>query len=156
MPKNRGCQKRQRQHHGDDTREGLTAIVYIKMPSQHLQFEGQTKGKLGNAEVQPIVQSAVKEGLDTYFEENPADGRAILEKSFSSTKRGLLPKPPKTPLSEKGHWKAHRCRGKLADCQEKDPSVSELFIVEGTAPADQQNKEGIESFKRFCLYGAKF
>ncbi|MEK7065497.1 MAG: ATP-binding protein, partial [Patescibacteria group bacterium] len=63
---------------GDDTREGLTAIVYMKMPSQTLQFEGQTKGRLGNAEVQPFVQSAVKEGLDTYFEENPSDGRAIL------------------------------------------------------------------------------
>src|SRR3989344_2968169 len=67
---------------GDDTREGLTAIVYVKMSSQNLQFEGQTKGKLGNAEVQPFVQSAVKEGLDTYFEENPADGRKILEKVY--------------------------------------------------------------------------
>ena len=57
---------------GDDTREGLTAVVYVKMPQDKIQFEGQTKGKLGNAEIQPIVQSIVKEGLSTYFEENPA------------------------------------------------------------------------------------
>ncbi len=116
---------------GDDTREGLTAIVYIKMPSQHLQFEGQTKGKLGNAEVQPIVQSAVKEGLDTYFEENPADGRAILEKIFLAAKARLAAKAAKDAIIRKGALEGASLPGKLADCQEKDPSVSELFIVEG-------------------------
>src|SRR3989344_4020994 len=81
---------------GDDTREGLTAVLFVKMPQDKIQFEGQTKGKLGNAEIQPLVATIVKEGLSTYFEENPSDGRRI-----------------------------------LADCQEKDPSVSELYIVEG-------------------------
>jgi DNA gyrase subunit B len=116
---------------GDDAREGLTAIVYVKMPSQYLQFEGQTKEKLGNAEVQPFVQSAVKEGLDTYFEENPADGRAILEKVFLAAKARLAAKAAKDAVIRKGALEGASLPGKLADCQEKDPSVSELFIVEG-------------------------
>ena len=116
---------------GDDTREGLTAIVYMKMSSQNLQFEGQTKGKLGNAEVQPFVQSAVKEGLDTYFEENPGDGRSILEKVFLAAKARLAAKAAKDAIIRKGALEGATLPGKLADCQEKDPSVSELFIVEG-------------------------
>jgi len=116
---------------GDDTREGLTAIVYMKMSSQNLQFEGQTKGKLGNAEIQPFVQSAVKEGLDTYFEENPGDGRAILEKVFLAAKARLAAKAAKDAIIRKGALEGATLPGKLADCQEKDPSVSELFIVEG-------------------------
>ncbi|MEK9143291.1 MAG: ATP-binding protein, partial [Patescibacteria group bacterium] len=116
---------------GDDTREGLTAIVYIKMSSQNLQFEGQTKGKLGNAEVQPFVQSAVKEGLDTFFEENPTEGRKILEKIFLAAKARLAAKAAKDAIIRKGALEGATLPGKLADCQEKDPSVSELFIVEG-------------------------
>jgi len=116
---------------GEDTREGLTAIVYIKMPSQYLQFEGQTKEKLGNAEIQPFVQSAVKEGLDTYFEENPADARAILEKVYLAAKARLAAKAAKDAVIRKGALEGASLPGKLADCQEKDPSISELFIVEG-------------------------
>ena len=116
---------------GDDTREGLTAIVYMKMPSQTLQFEGQTKGKLGNAEVQPFVQAAVKEGLDTYFEENPGDAKAILEKVYLAAKARLAAKAAKDAIIRKGALEGATLPGKLADCQEKDPSISELFIVEG-------------------------
>ncbi len=116
---------------GDDTREGLTAVVYVKMPSQNLQFEGQTKGKLGNAEIQPFVQTAVKEGLDTYFEENPAEGRKILEKVYLAAKARLAAKAAKDAIIRKGALEGSSLPGKLADCQEKDPSVSELFIVEG-------------------------
>ncbi len=116
---------------GDDTREGLTAVVYVKMPSTNLQFEGQTKGKLGNAEVQPFVQAAVNEGLDRYFEENPSDGRRILEKIFLASKARLAAKAAKDAIIRKGALEGATLPGKLADCQEKDPSVSELFIVEG-------------------------
>ncbi len=116
---------------GDDTREGLTAVVYIKMSSTDLQFEGQTKGKLGNAEIQPLVQSIVKEGLDTYFEENPADARKILEKVYLAAKARLAAKAAKDAIIRKGALEGASLPGKLADCQEKDPSVSELFIVEG-------------------------
>jgi len=116
---------------GEDTREGLTAVVYIKMSSQDLQFEGQTKGKLGNAEVQPFVQSAVKEALDTYFEEHPADGKAVLEKVFLAAKARLAAKAAKDAIIRKGALEGATLPGKLADCQEKDPSISEIFIVEG-------------------------
>lgn len=116
---------------GDDTREGLTAIVYVKMSSQNLQFEGQTKSKLGNAEIQPFVQAAVKEGLDMYFEENPADARRILEKIFLAAKARLAAKAAKDAIIRKGALEGATLPGKLADCQEKDPSISELFIVEG-------------------------
>lgn len=116
---------------GEDTREGLTAIVYVKMPSQYLQFEGQTKGKLGNAEVQPFVQSTVKEGLDTYFEENPSDGRRIIEKIFLAARARLAAKAAKDAIIRKGALEGASLPGKLADCQEKDPRISELFIVEG-------------------------
>src|SRR3989339_1806500 len=116
---------------GEDTREGLTAVVYMKMSSQNLQFEGQTKGKLGNAEVQPFVQSAVKQGLDTYFEENPGDAKSILEKVFLAAKARLAAKAAKDAIIRKGALEGASLPGKLADCQEKDPSVSELFIVEG-------------------------
>lgn len=116
---------------GEDTREGLTAIVYVKMPSQGLQFEGQTKGKLGNAEVQPFVNTAVKQALDTYFEENPADGKRILEKVMLAAKARLAAKAAKDAIIRKGALEGATLPGKLADCQEKDPSISELFIVEG-------------------------
>jgi len=116
---------------GDDTKEGLTAIVYVKMPSVDLQFEGQTKGKLGNAEIQPFVMSAVKEALDTYFEENPSDARRILEKIYLASKARMAAKAAKDAIIRKGALEGASLPGKLADCQEKDPSVSELFIVEG-------------------------
>jgi len=116
---------------GEDTREGLTAVVYMKMASQNLQFEGQTKGKLGNAEVQPFVQSAVKEGLDTFFEENPGDAKAILEKVYLASKARLAAKAAKDAIIRKGALEGASLPGKLADCQSKDATISELFIVEG-------------------------
>ena len=116
---------------GDDTREGLTAVVYIKMPQDKIQFEGQTKGKLGNSEIQPIVQSAVKEGLSTYFEENPSDGRRILEKVYLAAKARLAAKAAKEAILRKGALEGSSLPGKLADCQEKDPAVSEIYLVEG-------------------------
>ncbi len=116
---------------GEDTREGLTAIVYVKMPSLNLQFEGQTKGKLGNNEIQPIVLTTVKEGLDEFFEENPQAGRSILEKVFLAAKARLAAKAAKDAIIRKGAFEGGALPGKLADCQERDPSNSELYIVEG-------------------------
>ena len=116
---------------GEDMREGLTAIVHIKMPSQNLQFEGQTKGKLGNAEVQPIVQTIVNESLDTYFEEHPGDARRILEKVYLAAKARLAAKAAKDAIIRKGALDGASLPGKLADCQSKDPQESELYIVEG-------------------------
>lgn len=116
---------------GDDTREGLTAVVYVKMPQDRIQFEGQTKGKLGNAEIQPIAQAIVKEGLSTYFEENPSDARKILEKVYLAAKARLAAKAAKEAILRKGALEGSSLPGKLADCQEKDPALSELYLVEG-------------------------
>lgn len=116
---------------GDDVKEGLAAIVYVKMPQTNLQFEGQTKGKLGNSEIQTIVQQAVSEFLDTYFEENPKVGREILGKILLAQKARLAAKAAKEAVLRKGALEGATLPGKLADCQEKDPALSELFLVEG-------------------------
>ncbi|MBI2616814.1 DNA gyrase subunit B [Candidatus Gottesmanbacteria bacterium] len=116
---------------GEDAREGLTAVVYIKMPSHNLQFEGQTKTKLGNAEIQPFSQTAVNDALDMYFEEHPSDGRRILEKVFLAAKARLAAKAAREAIIRKGALEGSTLPGKLADCQTRNPAESELFIVEG-------------------------
>lgn len=116
---------------GDDTREGLTAVVSIKMPQDNIQFEGQTKGKLGNSEIQPLVQAIVKTELATYFEENPGTARKILEKVYLAAKARLAARAAKEAILRKGALEGSTLPGKLADCQEKDPSISELYLVEG-------------------------
>ncbi len=116
---------------GDDTKEGLTAVVFLKMPQDNIQFEGQTKGKLGNSEIQPIVNQIVREGLNTYFEENPSDAKKILEKVYLAAKARMAAKAAKEAVIRKGALEGSTLPGKLADCQEKDPSVSELYLVEG-------------------------
>lgn len=120
---------------GDDTREGLTAVVYIKMPSKDLQFEGQTKTKLGNSEIAPLVQSAVKEELDIFFEEHPSEARKVAEKALLAKKARLAAKAAKEAIIRKGALDGLGLPGKLADCQEKDPSKSELYLVEGNSAA---------------------
>ena len=116
---------------GEDTREGLTAVVYVKMPAQHLQFEGQTKTKLGNAEIQPLVQTIVNDALDDYFEEHPATGRKILEKVVLAAKARLAAKAAKDAIIRKGALDGASLPGKLADCQSRNPADSEIYIVEG-------------------------
>lgn len=118
---------------GEDTREGLTAVVFVKMSSQNLQFEGQTKTKLGNAEIQPLVQTAVNEALDIYFEENPSDARRILEKVFLAAKARLAAKAAKDAIIRKGALDGASLPGKLADCQSRNPEESEIYIVEGNS-----------------------
>lgn len=118
---------------GDDTKEGLTAIVYIKMSSTDLQFEGQTKTKLGNSEVQSIVQQAVGEQLDIYFEENPRVGRDIIGRIVLAQKARLAAKAAKEAVMRKGALEGATLPGKLADCSERDPAKSELFLVEGNS-----------------------
>ncbi len=118
---------------GDDAREGLSAVVYIKMPSTNLQFEGQTKTKLGNSEVQNVVQKAVSEYLDVYFEENPNVARSIIGKVLLAQKARLAAKAAKDAVLRKGALEGAMLPGKLADCSERDPAKSELFIVEGNS-----------------------
>lgn len=116
---------------GEDTLEGLTAVVSYKMPSNELQFEGQTKVKLGNSEAQVFVAKTVREGLATYFEEHPADAKAILARVFLSAKARKAARAAKEAITRKGIFDSLGLPGKLADCQSRRPEDSELYIVEG-------------------------
>ncbi len=140
---------------GEDTREGLTAVIFVKMPSQNVQFEGQTKGKLGNAEVQPLVQNAVKETLDVYFEENPSEARRILEKVLLAARARLAAKAAKDAIIRKGALEGSTLPGKLADCQEKNPEQSELFIVEGDSAGGSAKQGRDRKFQAILPIGGK-
>ena len=114
---------------GDDVREGLTAVISVKLTDP--QFEGQTKAKLGNAEVKGQVQTAVTDSLTQYLEENPGDGRRIIEKCLTAARAREAARKARDLVIRKGVLDGLSLPGKLADCQERDPARSELFIVEG-------------------------
>jgi DNA gyrase subunit B len=114
---------------GEDVREGLTAIISVKLTDP--QFEGQTKAKLGNAEVKGQVQAAVSEGIVQHLEENPADARRIIEKSLTAARAREAARKARDLVIRKSALEGSALPGKLADCQERDPAGSELFIVEG-------------------------
>ncbi|QQG47278.1 MAG: DNA gyrase subunit B [Candidatus Woesebacteria bacterium] len=116
---------------GEDLKEGLNAVIYVKMPSETLQFESQTKAKLNNPEVQGFVASSVKEGLDTYFEEHPQEIKKILEKVFLAAKARLAARAAKDAVLRKGALEGLGLPGKLSDCQSTNPEECELYIVEG-------------------------
>jgi DNA gyrase subunit B len=114
---------------GEDIREGLTAIINVKLLSP--QFEGQTKMKLGNSEVKGLVESIVNDNLGTYFEENPSVTRRIIEKALQASRARDAARKARELTRRKGAFEDTGLPGKLADCSEKDPALSELFIVEG-------------------------
>ena len=114
---------------GDDVREGLTAVISVKLPQP--QFEGQTKTKLGNSEVAGLVAGVVYDRLNIYFEENPKDIRLIIEKAVDAARARDAARRAKELVRRKGALSDNSLPGKLADCQSKDPVESELFIVEG-------------------------
>lgn len=113
---------------GDDVREGLTAVISIKHKDP--QFEGQTKGKLGNSEVKGIVESVTNEGLKTFFEENPQVAKRIFEKCMSAYAARKAAQSKRDAI-RKGYLERDTLPGKLADCSEKNPAKCELYLVEG-------------------------
>jgi DNA gyrase subunit B len=138
---------------GENVREGLTAVISVKVPDP--EFEGQTKTKLGNTEVRGIVDSLVGEVLNEYLDFNLSVGDCIIEKAVQSFKAAEAARRARELVRRKSVLESSPLPGKLADCSERDPEKSEIYIVEGDSAGDQQNKGEIGSFRQFYLYGVK-
>lgn len=132
----------------EDTREGLTCVISIKVPEP--QFEGQTKGRLGNSEVKGLVDSWVYAFLDTYFEENPSIAKKILQKAILAQQARTAAKKARELTRRKSALESMVLPGKLSDCSETDPSRSELYIVEGDS-AGGTAKQGRDRFTQAVL-----
>ncbi len=124
---------------GEDVREGLTAVVSVKLTDA--QFEGQTKGKLGNTDITPLVQQMVYEKLSTYFEENPSVAKAIFNKALDASRAREAARKARDLARRKSALEGNSLPGKLADCTDKNPENTELYIVEGDS-AGGSAKEG--------------
>jgi DNA gyrase subunit B len=127
--KNAGHKEKDVKITGDDVREGLIAIVSVKVPEP--QFEGQTKGKLGSSYVRPIVQKFIYDALNKYFEENPIEAKTIMNKALSAARGREAAKKARDLTRRKDSMSVGTLPGKLADCQSKDATISEIYLVEG-------------------------
>ena len=114
---------------GEDCREGLTAVISVKLTNP--QFEGQTKAKLGNSDMRTLVDSVVSDKLEQFLEENPAVGRTIIEKALTANKARMAARKARENVRRKNALEGATLPGKLSDCNERDPALTELYIVEG-------------------------
>ena len=140
---------------GEDVREGLSAIILVKLESTNLQFEGQTKSKLGNAEVKPVVEAIVRKSLEEYLEEHPNEANKIIGKSLLAAQARLAARKARETVIRKGALDGSSLPGKLADCQEKDPELSELFIVEGESAGGSAKQGRDRQFQAILPLGGK-
>jgi len=129
ISKNANAKEKNTKISGDDTKEGLVAVVSVRVPEP--QFEGQTKGKLGSSYVRPLVQKFVYEKINKYLEENPIEAKAIMNQVLLAAKGREAAKRAKDLVKRKDSMSVGTLPGKLADCQSKDATISELYLVEG-------------------------
>jgi len=116
---------------GEDVREGITAVISIKLDAQRIQFEGQTKATLGNREVRPVVEAIIYQTLNSFLEENPQDADALMKKVTLAKQAREAASKARATVMRKGALESSSLPGILADCQSRDPTVSEIYIVEG-------------------------
>ena len=130
---------------GEDVREGMTAVLSVKVPEP--QFEGQTKTKLGNSEVRGITESIVSDSLGEFMEENPKVAKAFIQKAVNAAKARQAARKARDLVRRKGVLESSTLPGKLADCQEKDPAKSELFLVEGDSAGGSAKTGRVREFQ---------
>jgi DNA gyrase subunit B len=140
---------------GEDTKEGLTAVVAVKISTDKIQFESQTKAKLNNPEAQGFVATFTKEGLDAYFEEHPSDARRIVEKIALAARARLAARAAKDAVIRKGILEGASLPGKLADCQERNPRLSEIYLVEGDSAGGSAKEARDRKFQAILPIGGK-
>ncbi|HNW93040.1 MAG TPA: DNA topoisomerase (ATP-hydrolyzing) subunit B [bacterium] len=130
---------------GDDIREGCTAVVSVRLPNP--QFEGQTKTKLGNSEIKGLVESIVADELSVFFEENPASARCIINQALLASRSRLAAKKARELTRRKGALESGSLPGKLADCSNSDPTLCELYLVEGNSAGGSAKQGRDRSFQ---------
>ena len=140
---------------GEDVREGLTACIFVKLPTDNLQFESQTKAKLNNPEAQTAVLQITKERFETYLEEHPADGRKIIEKVLLAARARLAARAAKEAVLRKGALEGSGLPGKLADCQAREAALSELYLVEGVSAGGSAKMGRDRKFQAILPIGGK-
>ncbi|MFH1712057.1 MAG: DNA topoisomerase (ATP-hydrolyzing) subunit B [Patescibacteria group bacterium] len=140
---------------GDDLKEGLSTIINLKFDANKVQFEGQTKTKLGTPEVKPLVENVVRDGLNVYLEEHPAEGKKIIEKALLAAEARLAAKKARETVIRKGLLEGITLPGKLADCQETDPKMCELLLVEGDSAGGSAKQGRDRKFQAVLPIGGK-